>query len=285
MISGSTLEKIHFQSSSIQDLIIFLRKSTNINLECYKDQFLKRRISYRMNRLNISSNKEYMAYLVKNPLEFNEFKSEFTVNYTYFFRNNEIYKGLMWYFLNNKIKRGKQNILKIWSAPCSTGEEPYSIALLFDFIKRNCKKYPNLKVEIVASDIDKEAIENAKKAIYKSHSLHELPPYYNPYFTESNNFYEKIYSLRDDIKEKVKFIEEDLTEGHNLSQKYDIVFCRNLLIYLNKISQEKVLKNISKHLNPQGLLVTGLTEMIQESKFPNFHLMNPKLHFYSFTPN
>ena len=284
MIAGSSLDKFHFQSDSIQDLIIFLRKSTNINLECYKDRFLKRRITFRMNRLKIYSNREYMKYLLKNPLEFNEFKSEFTVNYTYFFRNYEIYKGLMWYLLNNQIRQGRYNTLKIWSAPCSSGEEPYSLALLLDFMKKNCKKFPNQKVEIVASDIDRVALENAKNAIYKSYSLHELPPLYASYFTESNHKYEKKYYLREDIKEKVRFIEEDVTEGHALNQKYDIIFCRNLLIYLNKPSQERVLKTISEHLNPQGLLVTGLTEMIHESPFSNFKLINPKLHFYSYTP-
>ena len=284
MIAGSTLEEIHFKSDSIQEVINFLRKSTNINLECYKDRFLKRRISFRMNRLKICSNKEYLEYLLENPLEFNEFKREFTVNYTYFFRNYEIYEGLMWYLLNNKIKRRRQNTLKIWSAPCSTGEEPYSLVLLFDFMKRNCKKYPNLDVEIVASDIDKEALKRAKNATYNSYSLHELPPLYTSYFTESNNYYEKKYSLRDDIKERVEFIEEDLIEGHIFSQKYDIIFCRNFLIYLNKVSQEKVLKTIAEHLNPQGLLVTGLTEMVHESSFSNFKLIDPRLHFYSFTP-
>jgi len=91
MIAGSTLDKIHFQSESVQDLIILLSKSTNINLECYKDRFLKRRIIFRMNRLNICSNKEYLEYLHENLLEINEFKREFTVNYTYFFRNYEIF--------------------------------------------------------------------------------------------------------------------------------------------------------------------------------------------------
>ncbi|MFX1275840.1 MAG: CheR family methyltransferase [Promethearchaeota archaeon] len=279
IISEPAIDKIRFDPESIQSLIAHLRDSTKIKFECYKTEFLERRIKARMYRLNLTSDKDYMDYLKRNPSEFNEFSDLFTINYTYFFRNCEVYQALMQDILNHKIRRQNMDVLKIWSAPCSTGEEPYSLAMMFDYLKKTCRGIP--EIEIVASDIDINALKIAKKGSFGLYSVHDLPKIYNSYFTQHKTKYGPQYELSDEIKEKVTFIQEDLTEGHQFNQKYDIIFCRNFLIYLNRHSQRKVLKTLSQHLIANGLLVIGKTEMIINSKSNKFNLLNPKVHFYS----
>ena len=273
------IDKIQFDPVSIQDLIGNLRDSTKIKFECYKREFLERRIKARMYRLNFTSDKDYLEYITRNPSEFNEFSDLFTINYTYFFRNIEVYQTLMQDFLNHKIRRKKSDILRIWSAPCSTGEEPYSIAIMFDYLKKINKEIP--EIEITASDIDNNVLKIAKEGKYEQFSVKELPLNYQSYFTQKNGKYGPRFIINDDIKKKVTFIKEDLTEGHQLHEKYDIIFCRNFLIYLNKYSQRKVLEILSDHLISNGLLVIGKTEMIINSRASNFQLIDPKNHFYS----
>ncbi|MFX1276631.1 MAG: CheR family methyltransferase [Promethearchaeota archaeon] len=278
MLAESAIDKISLHPESIQFLIDHLRKSTKINVKCYKQKFLERKIKTRIHNLNLKSDKEYFEYILRTPSEFNNFSNFFTVNYTYFFRNYEVYQALMSDFLNRKIKRNNQDVLRIWSAPCSTGEEPYSLAMMFDYLKRYNKNIPD--IEIFASDIDINAINMAKKGKYGNYSIHELPIIYKSYFTGKKSKLSSKHIINDEIKKKVTFIQEDLIEGHQFNQKYDIIFCRNFLIYLNQNSQRKVLKMMSEHLISQGLLVVGKTEMILDSVSKDFRLSNPKVHFY-----
>jgi chemotaxis protein methyltransferase CheR len=169
--------------------------------------------------------------------------------------------------------------LKIWSCPCATGEEPYTIAMIFDMLKKTHSHVPD--VEIVATDIDGKVLDHARKGIFNIYSIHDLPEIYkNSYFTEIKTRLGPQYAISESIKNKVQFFEEDLTQGHSVQQKYDVVFCRNFLIYLNKESQKRVLKTIAHYLAPGGLLIIGKTEMVHNSKSSLFQLIDAKHHYY-----
>ncbi len=277
VITDCSIDEIVFNPKTLESLIFQLRKATDINFECYKREFLLRRIKARMFRLNMISDDDYLDYISKNPDEFKEFCDLFTINYTYFFRNYEIFQQLSRNI--NKIKRKNKHKLSIWSCPCATGEEPYSIAMLFDTLRNTSPYVPD--VEIVASDIDRRVLDFARDGVYGAYSVHDLPKtYMKSYFTTKKTRLGPQYTISEKIKEKIRFLEEDLTNGHLLSQKYDIVFCRNFLIYLNKKSQRRVLKTIANHLNPGGLMIIGKTEMVLNSKSSLFRLIDAKYHFY-----
>lgn len=277
VITDSSIDQIIFNQKNLDLLILKLRKATNINFECYKHEFLERRIKARMYRLNMISDADYLDYITRNPDEFKEFCDLFTINYTYFFRNYEIFE----HFSKNlkQFRRQDKHKLKIWSCPCSTGEEPYSIAMLFDMLQKTRSHVP--EVEIIASDIDGKVLEHARKGVFNTYSIHDLPEIYkNSYFTEIKTPLGPQYIISQDIKDKVLLLEEDLTNGHSLQQKYDVIFCRNFMIYLNRESQKRVLRTIANHLIPGGLLIIGKTEMVMNSKSTLFQLVDAQHHYY-----
>jgi chemotaxis protein methyltransferase CheR len=159
----------------------------------------------------------------------------------------------------------KKTNINIWSCPCANGEEPYSIAMILDNLKNHIPGFPSFR--IIASDIDTDAIKKAKRGIYNEDSTKNLSKYYdNKYFTKTKENFGSLYSIDNKIKEYVEFLEEDITNGHKLSLKYDIIFCRYLLIYISRRTREEFLNIIRNRLNPGGLLILGKTETLLNSQ-------------------
>lgn len=165
-----------------------------------------------------------------------------------------------------KIKRPKsaENCINIWSCPCATGEEPYSIAMILDNLETQVPRFPEYK--IVASDIAPEAIEKAKIGVYTDNSMKEISDYYeNKYFTKQKTHFGHTNIINEEIKKKIEFINEDVTKGHQMPYKYDIIFCRYLLIYFNRDNRHKFLKIIENQLVENGILILGKTETLFDS--------------------
>ncbi len=155
--------------------------------------------------------------------------------------------------------------LNIWSCPCANGEEPYSIAMILDNLKNQIPGF--LSFRINASDIDGDAIRKAKLGIYNENHTKNVSSYYEKkYFTKTENNFGFLYSVKKEIKDYVEYIEEDVTKGHRTSFNYDIIFCRYLLIYINRKVREDFLRVISNRLNVGGLLILGKTETLLNSK-------------------
>ena len=217
-----------------------------------------------MKDLNFKSYQEYLDYISTNPEEIDHFLSKFTINYTYFFRNYQVFEKVE-ELIKSYIK-GQKRTIRIWSAPCATGEEPYSIAMMFDKLAKNISNFPEF--EITASDIDKTAIALARTGNFGEYSVHDTPKYYlNTYFKKTDTQIGPKYLISKAIQEKVEFFEEDIINQHNRKTKYDIIFCRNFFIYINKESQKKLLTILDNHLVSGGILILGKTEMI--SNFGN----------------
>ncbi|MFX1573916.1 MAG: CheR family methyltransferase [Promethearchaeota archaeon] len=153
------------------------------------------------------------------------------------------------------------NIIHIWSCPCASGEEPFSIAMVLDNLKRQISYLPQFK--IIASDIDKDALNRANIGIYNESALNEVSNLFIlNYFTKIHGYFRDKFSVSNKIKNYVEFIEEDLTKGHKKSIKYDIIFCRYLLIYISRKARIRFLEIIEKELATGGLLILGKTESI-----------------------
>ncbi|MFX0027632.1 MAG: CheR family methyltransferase [Candidatus Hermodarchaeota archaeon] len=242
---------------SIEFLISELKKITGMEFNHYQKSFLEKRIYYRMKHLNIEQYQQYINYIHSNPDEIDLFLDKFTINYTYFFRNFNVFESFE-KFLRIYVKDLKRPI-KIWSAPCATGDEPYTIAMMLDQFKNTTNNFPDFK--IVASDIDKNALEIAKKGIYGEYAIHETPNMLiDAYFSKQDTNFGPKYILDKKIRDKVIFLQEDIIKGHQSNEKYDVIFCRNFIIYINKYAREKLMRVLESRLHNGGLLVLGGSE-------------------------
>lgn len=267
------MEKI---SSSIEALIEELKNATGMKFDHYQRKFLEKRINFRMKNLNLDYYQDYINYIRRYPVEIDLFLDKFTINYTYFFRNTKVYEDFK-KFIKIYAKRNKKT-LRIWSAPCATGDEPYSIAMILDQLKKKDNSFP--EYEIVASDIDPAALRMAKKGIYGEYPVHEMTQIYlNTYFTKKDTEIGPKYILSNEIKDKVEFIQEDIIKGHIKNVKYDVIFCRNFFIYINQLAREKLLSTLESHLFDGGLLILGGSETLPH-KGSIFKAINMRERFY-----
>ena len=238
-------------------LISELKKASGMDFEHYQRNFLEKRIDYRMKHLNLDRYQQYINYINSNPNEIDLFLDKFTINYTYFFRNFNVFESFE-KFLKIYIRNLKRP-LKIWSAPCATGDEPYTIAMMLDQYKNSVKEFPDFK--IIASDIDTNALIVAKKGIYGEYAVHETPKnLLNTYFSRQDTNIGPKYKINNNIKNKVTFFQEDIIKGHQNNEKFDIIFCRNFIIYINQYAREKLMRVIESRLYNGGLLVLGGSE-------------------------
>ena len=245
----------------------------------YQRNFLEKRIDFRMKNLNLNYYQDYIEYIRENPVEIDLFLDKFTINYTYFFRNYSIFENFEKFinlYVNNNNHNNKP--IRIWSAPCATGDEPYTIAMILDRLKKDNKNLPNF--EIVASDIDPRALKVAQDATYGDYSVHDTPEFYlKTYFSKKDTELGPKFILSRDIKNKVEFIQEDIIKGHQKNLKYDIIFCRNFFIYINQFAREKLLRILESRLYDGGLLILGGSETLPH-KNSSFESINMRDRFY-----
>ncbi|TXT67587.1 MAG: putative Protein-glutamate O-methyltransferase [Promethearchaeota archaeon] len=268
------IETITMDSDIYIKIISKIETSTGIQFRYYQKRYVKRRIKSRIKKLKLTSEENYYHYLQSHPKEVDTFLDNFTINYSYFFRNYDVFEKIIAKLDELNLKN--MDNLNIWSCPCASGEEPYSLAILIEEKKKTIKNFP--EYTIFASDINPRAINNALKGIYGTHALAEMPePYKNNYFTKISQNPPQ-YQLNKEIRNKVQFLNEDITMGHKKSLNYHVILCRNFIIYINRHYREMLLNNLQAHLHPEGILVLGKTESLQDTY--GFVLIDPIDKFY-----
>lgn len=225
-------------------------KLTGIDLSSYKERQMRRRIDSLIRRNNYDDYDEYHKALTQNTKLYDEFINYLTINVSEFYRNPAQWEMLEKEIMPNIMKLNKKP--KIWSAACSTGEEPYSLAMMMS-------RFVDLSsLKIIATDIDDGAIAKAKNGIYVSKSLVNLPKdFVSNYFTKVG----ENYKIGDKIKNCIEF------KHHNLLQdKYpdscDLIVCRNVMIYFTEEAKATMYHKFRDSLNGNGVLFVGSTEQI-----------------------
>lgn len=248
------------------DFCLNIERYTGIHLVGYKENQMKRRLRSLYEKRGYSSFQEYFLAIKTNEEIRLEFLDRMTINVSDFFRNNarwdvlekEILPGLM----ENKRK------LKVWSAACSTGEEPYSLAMLL------AKYYPMEEIDVYATDIDEVVLEKAKRGIYGEYTMKNCPmPYAKQYFTKIGNE----YHLDERIKKTVRFRKQDLLKDP-FQADWDLIVCRNVMIYFTEDVKEKLFQKFADALRPGGVLFVGSTEQIFQPS--TYGLETEKTFFY-----
>ncbi|WP_164668762.1 CheR family methyltransferase [Virgibacillus doumboii] len=237
-------------SEEYLEFVTNIKRKLGIDLTLYKEAQMKRRLTSLRNKRGYPSFNHYFSEIISNDILLKEFLDRITINVSEFYRNPK-----RWEVLKNAILPelvNKREKLFIWSAACSAGEEPYSIALL---IKHHL---PNAEFQVLATDIDENVLEKAKLGVYTEQSLKELPEILkHKYFTYGQG----LYHLSNEIKRHVRFRKHNL-----LADKYpkavDLILCRNVLIYFTDQAKDRIYHHFSKSLRHNGVLFVGSTEQI-----------------------
>ncbi|RUL55475.1 MULTISPECIES: protein-glutamate O-methyltransferase CheR [Lysinibacillus] len=236
--------------SDYQQFIDGIKRKTGIDLALYKEAQMKRRLTSLYEKKGYRNFVEFLQALEKDKDLMNEFLDRMTINVSEFYRN-----GKRWEVLQNKIfplllQSNKR--LKIWSAACSTGEEPYSIAMVLSH------HLPLSQVQVTATDIDENVIQKAKLGLYPERSLAEVPKEVkSKYFHQEGQF----YKVKDEIKKTVTFKKHNLLKD-SYESSLDLIVCRNVMIYFTEEAKDQIYQNFSKSLRSGGILFVGSTEQI-----------------------
>lgn len=243
----------------LQKIILLVRNQTSIDFSGYKQSTLIRRIERRMSLHQINNMSDYIRYLQENTHEVRNIYKEFLIGVTSFFRDPEAFRILKEKIIPEILKnKSPDQPVRVWVPGCSTGEEAYSIAIVFKEYMDKVKS--NFPVQIFATDVDNDAIETARSGIYTGNIAVDVPP------ERLNRFFIKnpdTYSLKKEIREMIIFAPQNVISDPPFL-RVDMVSCRNLLIYLVPESQRRLLLLFHYSLNPGGYLFLGNSEAIGE---------------------
>ncbi|MGB5749409.1 MAG: chemotaxis protein CheB [Desulfobacterales bacterium] len=252
--------------SYVQKILALIRTRTGHDFSNYKQTTIRRRIERRMAVHQIDTIKKYDTYLNRTPAEIDTLFKDLLIGVTNFFRDAEAFGVLKAKVIPELIKNKNPKIpLRIWVAGCATGEEAYSIAILFAEVMDKLKKQVN--IQIFASDIDNEALDFARMAVYSDSVAADVSQErLDRFFIKEDN----TYRIKKQIRDMVVFADQNVIKDPPFS-RLDLVSCRNLLIYMEPVLQKKILPLFHYTLTHQGILFLGTSESIGEFS----HLFSP----------
>ena len=238
---------------TIRDILL---ERTGFHLESYKDKCIKRRIAIRIRASHSSSAAEYCRLLQHDERELPLLLKVLTIHVSHFFRNPSVFTMVRQSVIPAILDTQGRKDLTFWSVGCSSGEEPYSLALILSEYFH--EQIAGLRTRIIGSDISEEILHSAQAGLFRHERLEELPEgFLSRYFTPERG----MFRLNDEIRGMVQFLRSDLLDCRSFPS-CDLVVCRNLLIYFEKARQEDILQGFAAALSPGGFLVLGKSETL-----------------------
>lgn len=257
-------------NTSLKELLDYIHAMRGIDFSLYRQATVLRKLELRMQETGSSNHREYLVFLKENPDELQMLVRTLTIKVSNFFRNPVVFELISSRVLPELAARF--GFLKAWSLGCANGEEPYSVAMLVhEFRSEDC---PSFEYRIQGTDVDPDAVEKAKKGEYSDQELFETKrKYLDAYFTRlpqqpgAFSGYER-YQIKDVIRSMVRFSSDNIM-SLLLHKKvhpgsYNLILCRNVLIYLNRQMQEEMVRAIGEMLCDKGYLVIGEAETMPE---------------------
>ncbi|HWO78793.1 MAG TPA: protein-glutamate O-methyltransferase CheR [Bacillus sp. (in: firmicutes)] len=236
---------------------------SGIDLSQYKEAQMKRRLTSFYERKGFDCFLGLLEAIKKDPEVLEELLDKMTINVSEFYRN-----GARWDILKQQILPGllqSNSSLKVWSAACSTGEEPYTLAMILrEFLLP-------LQFRILATDIDEGAMAKAKEGLYHERSIQELPDYYREKWLIQQDQW---YAVKDELKKRIEFKKHNLLDDP-YPQNLDLIVCRNVLIYFTEEAKHKLYKKFASSLKIGGVLFVGSTEQIFRPDEFNLKVVSP----------
>ncbi|MCX6251976.1 MAG: PAS domain-containing protein [Bacteroidetes bacterium] len=243
--------------SNFDKIIILLREQSGHDFSLYKKNTLFRRIERRKCVHQIDKIQNYVRFCQENPKEVQTLFKELLIGVTRFFRDTAVWEKLKNRVIPDLINELPDGyVLRAWVTACSTGEEAYSLAIVFKEALEKIKKHKNLTLQIFATDLDKDAVEEARKGVYSSNITADVSPdRLSRFFTLDAEGY-RVNTI---IREMVVFAHQDVIKDPPFT-RLDLLMCRNMLIYMDPKLQKKLILMFNYSLNSGGILVLGTAE-------------------------
>ncbi len=271
------LQGLDLSEKDFQRFSTLVYEQAGINLHQGKKELLRARLAKRIRELGFGSFSEYYEHLIRDETgdELVHMLNCIATNLTRFFREEahfEFLAQVVYPEFKQVLKHsGNQVLFKVWSAACSTGEEPYSIA-----IHASC--HLDCDFQILATDISTKALDKATKAIYPQNHLSQVPAHMiSRFFLKGFGPKQGYVRLKPQIRSRVSFFRHNLMDPPPMQEKMDVVFCRNVLIYFDRHTQKKVVENIASVLKPGGYLLVGHAESLNGA-VPQLRYVRPAVY-------
>ena len=241
----------------------FIERTLGMQCSNYKEDYIRRRILSRMRSSGNETFENYLRYLQATPAELENLRNALTINVTEFFRDHDVYEFIKKDILPSLFRQRKK--LRIWCAGCSTGEEPYSLAMILSELMA---QDPGISARIFATDIDRVVLAQAKEGIFTQKAMVKLSgPQVSRHFIRlpDGNFQVKPY-----LKDLIRFQPHDLMSGVPVSRWLDLVICRNVTIYFTEKQKNELVKMFHGALVSGGFYIMGKTEYLGRAVDPLF---------------
>jgi len=253
-----------------------IERKTGLDLSGYKDEFIERRVHVRMMSCGAETINQYLRILESSDDERRKLLDALSINFSDFFRDKFVWdviaKRVLRETLEECLRKGRR--LNIWSAGCAHGQEPYTIAILSWEIAKSLGSSP--PVRIYATDVDEDALRRARRATYTKEELKGIPPLL---LREYFDFTGTGYRVKEHVKRLVLVRKHDLIKEPPLKYVH-IIFCRNVLIYFDKMSQQRVLSKFHSALLPPGYLILGTMEALSGPASELFEVVDNRARIY-----
>jgi len=241
---------------AFEKLRAFIYDRAGICLSEIKRHSLESHLSRRILENRLTGFDDYLMFLMaKEGAELKALFEIVTTNETYFFREPQQLDVFTKHMVPQVLKHKRTRDIRVWSAACSSGEEPYTLAAILK------ETEPLIRTDIIGSDISEAVLETARRGIFSSYSVRNVPPqYFKKYFRARENAYE----LDESIRKLVKFLNINLVDEKSVRtiRNVDVIFCRNVLIYFDEKSKRKVVSLLYDALAPNGFLIVGTSESL-----------------------
>lgn len=245
-------------------------RSSGINLKKGKEALVRARLAKRLRARGIFNVQAYLDYIesVEGSHEQALFIDVMTTNKTSFFREAEHFN----YLRDQILPELKSRRLRFWSAACSSGEEPYTLAI---WLRENMADIDNRDVLILATDLSRRMLEKARLAVYPAEALQSLPStQFKKYFSELNAQQERSYRVDESIRKLVRLAWLNLLEPWPMKGPFNVIFCRNVMIYFDRPTQQRLIQRFYELLEPGGYLFVGHSEGLSSISH-QFRYMRP----------
>ncbi|MBN8234679.1 protein-glutamate O-methyltransferase CheR [Halobacillus kuroshimensis] len=235
---------------------------TGIDLSLYKETQMKRRLTSLRDKRGYRSFSSYFQAMEGDRELLEELMNKVTINVSEFYRNRQRFDVLEKKVIPHLLKKNKR--LRVWSAACSTGEEPYTLAMILS------RFFPREQLEIIATDIDPQALARAKEGVYHERSLKEVPDKIKQaHFTKEGSF----YRVHEDIRSRVVFKEHNLL-ADAFPSRCDLIVCRNVMIYFTEEAKKELYFKFNQALEADGIFFVGSTEQIFSPEHYHFKVFD-----------